>query len=165
MTRRTAEARECEFDADELIVRFTTTLPGKVGAIGPVVERAMAIVAEMHCARGSEFDVELALTEALANAVRHGCREDETKMVQVCLACDASRGVLVVVRDPGGGFEPASIPSPILGQNVYATGGRGIFLINQLMDDVRYEHGGTVIRMRKGADAARTDRAARPTSR
>jgi serine/threonine-protein kinase RsbW len=153
MTRRPGKAKECEFDADELIVRFTATLPGTVGAIEPVVARVMAVVAEMHCAEGSEFGVELALTEALANAVQHGCQEDETKRIQVCVACDAARGVLVVVRDPGGGFEPASVPSPIAGHNIYSTGGRGIFLINQLMDDVRYERGGTVIRMRKGGAA------------
>lgn len=137
-------------------MRFTEVIPGRVEAIPAVVARVMEIVSEMRCARGGEFEVELALTEALANAVRHGCRGDEHKRVQVCVACDAARGVLLVVRDPGGGFDPASVPSPVVGQNVYATGGRGIFLINQLMDDVRYERGGTVIRMRKGAETEST---------
>jgi len=57
--------------------------------------------------------------------------------------------MLIVVRDPGEGFDPTAVPSPVDGENVFATHGRGIFLINQLMDDVRYEHGGTEIRMRK----------------
>jgi serine/threonine-protein kinase RsbW len=56
--------------------------------------------------------------------------------------------MLIVVRDPGPGFDPASIPSPVTGQNLFSTGGRGIFLINQLMDEVRFEKGGTEIRMR-----------------
>jgi serine/threonine-protein kinase RsbW len=150
--RESGGRRGCNFEAAKLIVRFTEVIPGRVEAIPGVVARVMEIISEMECARGGEFEVELALTEALANAVRHGCGSDETKEVQVCAACDADRGVLLVVRDPGGGFDPASVPSPVLGQNVYATGGRGIFLINQLMDDVRYERGGTVIRMRKGAE-------------
>jgi serine/threonine-protein kinase RsbW len=57
--------------------------------------------------------------------------------------------MLVIVRDPGPGFDLKDIPSPISGQNLYATGGRGIYLINQLMDEVHYEKGGTEIWMRK----------------
>ena len=52
-----------------------------------------------------------------------------------------------VVRDPGPGFDPAQIPSPVVGQNLFSTGGRGIYLINQLMDEVRFERGGTEIHM------------------
>ena len=54
-----------------------------------------------------------------------------------------------VIRDPGEGFDPASIPSPILGENIFESHGRGIFLINELMDEVRYERGGTEIHMIK----------------
>ena len=53
-----------------------------------------------------------------------------------------------VVRDPGPGFDPASIPSPIMGENIYATHGRGIFLINQLVDEVQFERNGAEIHMR-----------------
>jgi serine/threonine-protein kinase RsbW len=64
------------------------------------------------------------------------------------VACDHARGMLIIVRDPGPGFDPASIPSPVLGQNLFSTGGRGIYLINQLMDEVHYDKGGTEIHMR-----------------
>lgn len=64
-------------------------------------------------------------------------------------ACHQTRGMFIVVRDPGKGFDPASIPSPVVGQNVYSVHGRGIYLINQLMDRVWYEHGGTEIHMCK----------------
>jgi serine/threonine-protein kinase RsbW len=69
--------------------------------------------------------------------------------VQFVVACDDERGMLIVVRDPGPGFDPESIPSPVQGDNLFSQGGRGIFLINELMDDVSYEKGGTEIRMRK----------------
>ena len=54
-----------------------------------------------------------------------------------------------MVRDPGQGFDPAQIPSPIDEQNVHSEHGRGVFLIHRLMDEVRYERGGTEIHMRK----------------
>jgi serine/threonine-protein kinase RsbW len=57
--------------------------------------------------------------------------------------------MLIVVRDPGPGFDPAGIPNPIVGENIYSNHGRGIYLINQLMDEVRFERGGSEIHMRK----------------
>jgi len=146
----------CEFSSDDLLVQVDVTLPGDVNAISPVVEQVMHIVTEMGCAAGREFEIELALREALANAVEHGSGHDPSKEIQCCVACDHARGMLIVVRDPGPGFDPASIPSPILGQQLFSTGGRGIYLINQLMDEVRYEKGGTEIHMRTHPPAART---------
>jgi serine/threonine-protein kinase RsbW len=57
--------------------------------------------------------------------------------------------MLIVVRDPGPGFDPASIPSPVAGENIYSNHGRGIFLINQLMDEVRFRNNGKEIHMLK----------------
>ena len=138
----------CEFEASDLIVKVDMTLPADVNAISPVVEKVMQIVTEMGCASGREFEIELALREALANAIEHGSGNDPSKEVECCVACDHARGMLIVVRDPGPGFDPASIPSPIAGLNLFSTGGRGIYLINQLMDDVKFEKGGTEIHMR-----------------
>jgi serine/threonine-protein kinase RsbW len=139
----------CEFDESTLVSRLDVTVPGDVGAVMPAVERIMVVVREMGCAAGKEFEIELALAEALANAVEHGCAGDPSKQAQVCVGCDPERGLLIVVRDPGPGFDPSQVPSPVVGDRLFQTGGRGIFLINQLMDDVRYERGGTEIRLRK----------------
>jgi len=139
----------CEFEQDELLIRADIAVSAEPGSISVVVNAVLAIAAEMKCAAGKEFEIETALREALANAIRHGCGNDRTKQVQCCVACDQSRGMILVVRDPGQGFEPASIPSPVVGQNLYSEHGRGIYLINQLMDQVSYERGGTEIHMRK----------------
>jgi serine/threonine-protein kinase RsbW len=140
---------QCEFESEDLLVKADVTLPGDVNAIAPVVESIMRIINEMGCAAGREFEIELALREALANAIEHGSGHDPSKEIQCCVACDKARGMLIVVRDPGPGFDPAKIPSPVVGKNLFSTGGRGIYLINQLMDEVRFERGGTEIRMRK----------------
>jgi serine/threonine-protein kinase RsbW len=144
-----------EFDSDDLLVKLDVTLPGNIAAVAPFIEKSMAIIREMGCAAGREFEIELALNEALANAIEHGSANDPAKMVQCCIACDKLRGMLIVVRDPGPGFDPASIPNPIIGQNVYSTGGRGIYLISQMMDEVHFQKGGTEIHMRIHPPAAR----------
>jgi serine/threonine-protein kinase RsbW len=140
---------KCEFEGEKLLLRLDISGPADVNSVTPVVNWVMEIAREMKCAAGKEFEVEMALREALANAIIHGCKKDTNKMVQFCVACDESRGLLIVIRDPGPGFDPSSIPSPVVGESIHSEHGRGIYLINQLMDEVRFEHGGTEIRMRK----------------
>lgn len=139
----------CEFESQNLILNFRTSIPADVQRIGPIVEHVMGLVRRMGCAAGHEFEVETALREALANAIIHGAGGDPHKKVEFCVSCDDSRRMLIVVRDPGPGFDPASISSPVVGQRIYSTHGRGIYLINQLMDEVRFERGGTEIHMVK----------------
>jgi len=139
----------CEFDRDDLVVKFDRVFAAEPMAISPIVDEVMAIVRGMGCAAGSEDAIQLALHEALANAVRHGCREDPQKTVQCTVACDSARGMLVVVRDSGPGFDPGTVPSPLVGENVFRSHGRGIYLISQVMDEVRFERGGTEIHMIK----------------
>jgi serine/threonine-protein kinase RsbW len=138
----------CEFESRDLILKLQKTLEGTIEAIPPFVDGVMSVVLSMGCAAGKEREVEVALIEALANAVQHGCKNDPSKLVEVCVACDDSRGLLIVIRDPGPGFDPSSIPNPVVGQNLFSTHGRGIFLINQLVDEVHYEKGGTEIHMK-----------------
>lgn len=145
----TKTPHRCEFDPAALRPRIDITVPGEVSAIQPAVGAIMAALSEMGCAGDKDFEIELAITEALANAVVHGCGRDAGKQAQVIVECDPERGILVVVRDPGAGFDPATLPSPVHGERLFARGGRGIYLINQLMDEVRFERGGTEIWMVK----------------
>ena len=103
----------------------------------------------MKCVNGKEDAIELALGEALANAVVHGAKEDPNKIVECLVACDEQRGILIIVRDPGEGFDPKTIPACTMGENLYSNHGRGIFLINQLMDEVQFRKNGTEIHMRE----------------
>ena len=141
--------QRCEFVPRDLIVRIDMSVAGDVKAIEPAVGHIMEIVSEMSCGQGREFEIETAIREALANAIVHGCRQDQSLTAQISVGCDESRGMLIVVRDPGTGFDPTKLPSPIVGEQLYAEHGRGIYLINQLMDEVRFREGGTEIWMRK----------------
>ncbi len=138
-----------EFDTSKLFLRLDITLAATVDEITPVVDRIMELAKEVSCAAGKEFEIQASLQEALTNAVIHGCGKDASKSVQVTALCAESKGMLIIVRDPGGGFDPRSIPSPVMGERIYETHGRGIFLINQLMDEVRFKRGGTEIHMLK----------------
>jgi len=136
-------------DGDKFDLKLSVTLSADRDAVDPVVRSVMKVVRETQCATGREDDIELALTEALANAVVHGAGSDPSKIVECDVACDQRRGMLIVVRDPGPGFDPSKIPDPCDGDNIYSHHGRGIFLINQLMDEVRFHKNGTEIHMIK----------------
>src|SRR6202166_676208 len=91
---------------------FEVTLPADVTAISPVVGWVMRLVGELDYATGKEFEIEMALREALANAVLHGCKADPAKKIECSVSGDREQGIMIVVRDPGKGFDPKSIPSP-----------------------------------------------------
>ncbi|HLX82303.1 MAG TPA: ATP-binding protein [Terriglobales bacterium] len=136
-------------DAAELELKLSVTLAADRDAVDPVVRSVMEVVREMKCAPGREDNIELALTEALANAVVHGAKNDPTKIIECDVACDQNHGMLIVVRDPGTGFDPSQIADPCQGENIYSNHGRGIYLINQLMDEVQFHKNGTEIHMLK----------------
>lgn len=138
-----------EYQSDKLRVVADIVFAASIDSIARVVEQVMGTVREMNCAPGKEFEIEIALREALVNAVVHGSRRDPTKEVHCCVACDERRGILLVVRDSGKGFDPKTLPHPLKGKNLYSSHGRGIYLINQLMDEVTFKRGGTEIHMRK----------------
>ena len=139
----------CEFNPARLIFRLDELVDSRIEAISPLVDMLMRIIHESDCAPGQDFAVETALREALANAVVHGNRQDPRKKVRICCACEADRGILIIVKDAGEGFDPAAIPSPLVGENIHSEHGRGIFLLNLLMDEVRFERGGRDVHMRK----------------
>jgi len=144
-----ADRARCDFDRDELIMSLETTIPAEVRAIEPVVEHILSEARKLGCAVDKEFEIQTSLHEALVNAVVHGAGEDPRKQVEIWVGCDQARGIIIVVRDPGPGFDPHTVPSPLQAQRLYSEHGRGIYLINQLMDEVRFEQGGTEIWMRK----------------
>ena len=137
------------FDPAKLELKLSVTLSADRNAVDQVVRSVMNVVRDNRCSPGREDDVELALAEALANAVVHGAKGDPSKTVECDVACNQEGAILIVVRDPGPGFDPSQIADPCAGENIYSHHGRGIFLINQLMDEVRFHKNGTEIHMIK----------------
>ncbi|HZD31654.1 MAG TPA: ATP-binding protein [Candidatus Angelobacter sp.] len=149
----------CTFEADKLLIKLDITFKADIDEVSPVVDSVLETAGRMGCGKGHEMEIEIALREALVNAIKHGAGGDPSKEVRCCVACDESRGMLIVVSDPGKGFDPKTVPSPLVGEQLFSDHGRGLYLINQLMDQVWFSDGGTQIHMVK---AARGENAGRP---
>jgi serine/threonine-protein kinase RsbW len=114
-----------------------------------------------HLCRRLGFDedsmhwVSVAIRESVINAIKHGNRNDATKMVHVDFTSSddpENGGLTISVRDEGEGFEPEEVADPLAPENMLKSSGRGIFLIRNFMDDVqlmRGAEGGMEVRMVK----------------
>jgi len=129
------------------------TVPAEPSAIPRIADGVTALLRGKQWPDEDVMAVELAVQEAIANAVRHGCQGDRTKHVQCCVNVKASGEIVIVVRDPGTGFDPAKVPNPLGAENLFKPSGRGVFLINGLMDQVTYADGGREVHMRKRSGA------------
>jgi len=128
-------------------VRVQLKMPSDIGCI----EQAVSLVTR-HCLSGTpasdhlRFRLQVALAEALANAVMRGNEEDPAKSVQVDAELFADH-FRVQVTDEGIGFDPARVPEPVRPDQIGDSGGRGLFLIRKLVDDVQFNEQGNSICM------------------
>jgi serine/threonine-protein kinase RsbW len=131
--------------------RTELELPSRVEAVAEAAEIASRFARQSEMGDDAAFGIDMAVREAVTNAVLHGNRQDETKMVGVAFATTPA-GLEITVRDRGEGFNPESVPDPTDPQNLLKSSGRGIFLMRTFMDTVewsRHPEGGTVVRMTK----------------
>jgi GAF domain-containing protein len=129
--------------------QLNLTVPADPSAIPQIAEGVTAVLREKGWQEQELIAVELSVQEAMANAIKHGCENDRTQHVQCCVMIEESGEVVVVVRDPGRGFDAAAVPDPLDSENLFKPSGRGLFLINALMDRVEYIDGGRELQMRK----------------
>jgi anti-sigma regulatory factor (Ser/Thr protein kinase) len=142
-----------------------TWVRSEIALISPLVDWLMNLIATSHCVCGEEQLVELALREALGNAMLHGNSLDARKLVHVRCCCDFGKGVFILVRDQGPGFDPNNVPNPLAVENLGAEHGRGIHLMKLAMDEVSFERGGTEVQMRKASSPKHEMPAWRPHNR
>ncbi len=131
------------------ILEIDSWMPSKVQAISPLVDRLMLLIKRSQCVSGQEFDVELALREALGNAVVHGNREDPGKKVHIRCRCGPGKEVSIVVTDQGKGFDFGKFVGNGIKSGPAAAHGHGIQLMNAYMDDVHFARGGSEVHMHK----------------
>jgi serine/threonine-protein kinase RsbW len=116
-----------------------------------LVEHAVDLVAR-HClahglpTRAVRFNLRVALSEALANAIVYGNRLDPGKGVRVALRCFGDK-LEVHVQDQGPGFDPTGLPDPTAPDHLQRSEGRGLFLIRELVDDLAFNEEGNGICM------------------
>jgi len=114
-----------------------------------------------YVSKQMEFDeetteqVNLAVIEAGTNAIKHGNKGDPEKLTKFRFRIEDDR-LIVFVKDCGSGFDPKSVGNPLSPENFMKPSGRGIFLMNALMDEVDYNvegNGGTEVRLVKYRDS------------
>ena len=120
-------------------VELRHTLPTHVDIVSPFVDQMMRFISRFRVTDGDNFEIELALREALSN----------DKCVYVKCRCTEDGEVSITVEDEGGGFKSDTVPDPTSPDNRLRTHGRGIHLMRTSMDGVRFERDGSVVHMRK----------------
>ena len=135
----------------EVLVEFEYSLPSEVARVSPFVDDVMRSIDIFRLTTDIQVDIEIALREALLNAIIHGNREDPHKHVYVTILCGTEGEVAITIRDEGAGFDSNSVLDPTAPEQVMSAHGRGIYLMRALMDEVSFEEGGTVVYMRKAA--------------
>jgi serine/threonine-protein kinase RsbW len=131
------------------VLEIDSWMPSKVQAISPLVERLMLLIEGSQCVPGEEFGVELALREALANAVVHGNHEHPEAKVHVRCRCWPGKEISIIVTDQGKGFDFEKTEVDRLMSDPVSEHGRGILLMRAYMDVVHFERGGSEVHMRK----------------
>jgi serine/threonine-protein kinase RsbW len=144
MSSDSSDAREWQ----DLLDLF---MPADAKAIAQATDTISEALTRLEVPEEKRLEIALAVQEALANAVVHGCENDPSKEVRCQLQCHSQGGILVTVTDPGPGFNPLGLAEPRQPGKLYAEHGRGVSLIRQLMDEVHFERSGSgnQIRMRK----------------
>jgi serine/threonine-protein kinase RsbW len=140
-------------DHSSPFIELRQLLPSRVEVISPFAEQLMRFILKFRSPDGTEADIEMALHEALANAVIHGNGDNSCKSVYVTCRCYMDGEVAITVRDEGRGFDPSVLVDPTFRENLLVTHGRGIYIMKTLMDEVSFEEGGAVVMMRKKANA------------
>jgi serine/threonine-protein kinase RsbW len=125
------------------------SIPSEIDAIGPAVDKVIQVITRAGCVPANQSDIEIALFEALANAVIHGNGQDARKRVHILCRLEPGQRLLIVVRDEGPGFDPVKVPDPTAPENVESDHGRGILLMKAFMDEVQFAAGGTEVHMCK----------------
>jgi len=123
-------------------------LPSDIKYLDSVLSYLVDRAAKFGVVRPAASNIFIALDEALTNAIRHGNQEDRSRKVHIRAEISA-RGAKFTVRDEGPGFDAKSVPDPCDPNNLFKPSGRGLMLIQHIMDEVSYNERGNEVTMVK----------------
>ncbi len=121
-------------------------MPSRRNAVAPTIDRILEVVAPAGLDGDRMTDLAVALAEALSNAAVHGHRLDPSRRVGIAVSVEPGC-VVVEVADSGGGFDARRVSDPTAPERQLAPGGRGIFLMRRLVDEVAYNAAGNTVRL------------------
>jgi serine/threonine-protein kinase RsbW len=127
------------------------SLPSRIDTVATAATAVAEFLSRSGITEDAAFGIDMAVREAVTNAVIHGNRQDENKSVDVTLKSSPD-AVEISVHDQGAGFKPEDVPDPTAEENILKASGRGIFFMRSFMDEVNWlirPGGGTTVRMLK----------------
>jgi len=127
------------------------SLPSRIDTVATAAALVADFVSRSGITEDAAFGIDMAVREAVTNAVVHGNRQDANKTVDVTLKSSPD-AVEISVHDQGAGFNPEDVPDPTAEENILKASGRGIFFMRSFMDEVNWlirPGGGTTVRMLK----------------
>ena len=127
------------------------SLPSRIDTVATAAAAVAEFLSRSGISDDAAFGIDMAVREAVTNAVIHGNRQDENKTVDVTLKSSPD-AVEISVHDQGPGFNPEDVPDPTAAENILKASGRGIFFMRTFMDEVDWlirPEGGTTVRMVK----------------
>ncbi len=126
-------------------------LPSRLESIDKAVVEALEFASHVGFSDDELYSVDMAMREVVANAVKHGNKQDESKDVEITLR-NSNEGFEVTVRDFGTGFAVEDVPDPTNPENLLKANGRGILFMKTFMDEVEWfnhANGGMIVKMLK----------------
>ena len=126
-------------------------LPSRLEAVGEAANAIADFMTRVGIGDDAAFGIDMAVREGIANAVIHGNKLDEEKLVTVTIT-KSSETLEFVIRDQGQGFDIETVSDPTAAENILKTSGRGIFFMRNFMDEVSWSalpEGGTALRLVK----------------
>ena len=127
------------------------SLPSRIETVATAAAAVAEFIGRFGISDDAAFGIDMAVREAVTNAVLHGNRQDENKTVEIVLKSSPD-AVEISVHDQGPGFNPEEVPDPTANENILKASGRGIFFMRTFMDEVDWlirPEGGTTVRMLK----------------
>jgi serine/threonine-protein kinase RsbW len=127
------------------------SLPSRIETVATAAAAIAEFIGRSGFGDDAAFGIDMAVREAVTNAVLHGNHKDENKTVDIVLRSSPD-AVEISVHDQGIGFNPEDVPDPTATENIMKTSGRGIFFMRTFMDEVDWlirPEGGTTVRMLK----------------
>ena len=125
--------------------------PTRIESVEEAAQAAEKFATENGFGEEVRFAIDMAVREAVANAVKHGNKLDETKQVEITFE-NTDEGFEIMVRDFGGGFTVEEVPDPTNPENLLKADGRGILFMRSFMDTVEWSNhpeGGMIVKMLK----------------
>ena len=123
-------------------------IPSVMSLMHTILDYLMKRVEKNGVITSADSSLFIALDEAFVNAVKHGNKFDATKLVRISAEV-SPKEARFTVEDEGDGFNLAEVPDPTNPENLFKTSGRGVLIIHNVMDEVRYNERGNRVEMVK----------------